>query len=139
MHMVGLGLFRSDCSVSLADVDMPDNNYKVKAIGVVNNDAVIGKSGAVYLDCLTKGAAADAGIENVESADLRIYPNPASELLIANADEHIVGIELYSIDGKLVAQTEGNVMNVCEVADGIYVAKVFTTTGYGTKRVAVKH
>ncbi len=126
-----------DCSVSLAN--LPAGDYKVESIAIAQNGGEISKAGAVYVDCLTKGAAGDAGIENVESADLRIYPNPASELLIANMDEQIMGIELYSIDGKLVSQVSGNVMNVSEVAEGLYIAKVYSAYGYGTKHIVVKH
>ena len=68
-----------------------------------------------------------------------MYPNPASELLIANADRHIAGIELISMDGRVVASAAGNVLNVSEVANGVYIAKVYVTDGFSTKQVIVRH
>ena len=109
------------------------------AFEIAQCDKVYSKKGTVYLDKIQIGTAADGGIRNVESASVRVYPNPASELLIANADKTIIGIELISLDGKKVAAAKGNVLNVSEVASGIYIAKIFTANGFGTKRIAVRH
>lgn len=56
-----------------------------------------------------------------------------------NADSFIAGIELYSLDGKLMAKTSGNVVNVSELASGSYVAKIYTNAGFATKKVVVRH
>ena len=85
------------------------------------------------------GAAEDAGISNVETENVRIYPNPASELLIANGDKFILKVELVSLGGQIVASAEGNVLNVSEIPSGMYVAKIYTQNGYGVKQVIVKH
>ena len=61
------------------------------------------------------------------------------DLLIANADRHIAGIELISMDGRVVASAAGNVLNVSEVANGVYIAKVYVTDGFSTKQVIVRH
>ena len=83
--------------------------------------------------------AKQAGVAEIGVPDMRIYPNPASELLIANADRHIAGIELISMDGRVVASAAGNVLNVSEVANGVYIAKVYVTDGFSTKQVIVRH
>ncbi|MGM9834016.1 MAG: Ig-like domain-containing protein [Candidatus Limisoma sp.] len=127
-----------DIAVPLTD-GLGEGEYTLDGFEIAQCDKVFSKKGTVYIDKIQIGTAADGGIENIESASVRVHPNPASELLIANADKTILGIELISLDGKKVAAANGNVLNVSEVASGIYVAKIFTANGYGTKRVAIRH
>lgn len=112
--------------------------YSLVGFEVRQSGEVYGLKGEVYLDKISKGDA-EAGVENVEVAGLRIYPNPATELLIANADCHIAGIELTSMDGKVVARAQGNVLNVTEVAAGVYVARIYAGGSVSTRKVVVKH
>lgn len=127
-----------DVAVPLTE-GLGEGEYTLDAFEIAQCDKVYSKKGTVYLDKIQIGTAADGGVRNVESASVRVYPNPASELLIANADKTIIGIELISLDGKKVAAAKGNVLNVSEVASGIYIAKIFTANGFGTKRIAVRH
>ena len=127
-----------DVSASLADYGL-NGEYTVDGFEVKQEGGQISKKGTLYIDKLAKGAAGDAGIDNVETANLRVYPNPVSDLLIANGDKHIIGVELISLDGKRVAVSETNVLNVSAIAEGVYVAKIYTNNGYGTKQVIVKH
>ncbi len=123
--------------VSLAGIG--DGNYTLKGFEVVQTGNFYGKKGTLYLDKVAVGAADDAGVGRVSVAGLRIYPNPASELLIANADCTILGIEVVALDGRKVAQAVGNVINVSELAEGVYVAKIHTTAGTENHKFAVKH
>lgn len=114
-------------------------NYKIKHF-VVDKEAgnKYGLTGNVYVDKLSSGIS-EGGVEAIETESVRVYPNPASELLIANADKTILGMELVTLDGKTVSAVSGNVMNVTSVAEGMYIVKIFTQNGYGVKKVAVKH
>ena len=94
--------------------------------------------GIIYLGKVAQGAAAD-GVAKVEIAGLRIYPNPASELLIANADGRILGVEVLTLDGRTVARTTTNVVNVSDLAEGAYIAKVYTLSGCESRQIVVKH
>ncbi len=127
-----------DVLVSLADI-LPDGDYNVVGMEIAQTGGQISKEGTVYLDKMYSGEAEDAGIECVETENVRVYPNPASELLIANGDKYILKIELISLGGQIVAAAEGNVLNVSEIPSGIYVAKIYTQNGYGVKQVMVKH
>lgn len=116
-----------------------DGNYKVKHFVVEKKaDNKYGATGTLYVDKLSSGIS-EGGVEAIETESVRVYPNPASELLIANADKTILGMELVTLDGKTVSAVGGNVMNVTSVADGMYIVKIFTQNGYGVKKVAVKH
>lgn len=127
-----------DTSVSLADF-LGSGDYNVTGFEIAQTGGQISREGTVYVDKMSIGAAEDAGISNVETENVRIYPNPASELLIANGDKFILKVELVSLDGQIVASAEGNVLNVSEIPSGMYVAKIYTQNGYGVKQVIVKH
>lgn len=127
-----------DTSVSLADF-LGSGDYNVTGFEIAQTGGQISREGTVYVDKMSIGAAEDAGISNVETENVRIYPNPASELLIANGDKFILKVELVSLGGQIVASAEGNVLNVSEIPSGMYVAKIYTQNGYGVKQVIVKH
>lgn len=127
-----------DTSVSLADF-LGSGDYNVTGFEIAQTGGQISREGTVYVDKMSIGAAEDACISNVETENVRIYPNPASELLIANGDKFILKVELVSLGGQIVASAEGNVLNVSEIPSGMYVAKIYTQNGYGVKQVIVKH
>lgn len=122
---------------SLAE-DLGDASYTLTGFEIVQRGLACGKTGNVYLDKIGKGEG-HAGVSDIEIVGLRLYPNPASELLVANADCHILGIELISMDGRVVASRGGNVLNVSEIADGVYVAKIHVMGGSATRQVVIKH
>lgn len=123
---------------SLAE-GLGDAAYTLTGFEIVQRGLACGKTGNVYLDKIGKGDASHAGVSDIEVVGLRLYPNPASELLVANADCHILGIELVSMDGRVVASRGGNVLNVSEIADGVYVAKIHVMGGSATRQVVIKH
>ena len=127
-----------DVSVSLED-DLQTGDYKVTGFEIAQTGGQISRKGTVYIDKMAIGDAEDAGVGSIETENVRVYPNPASELLIANGDKYILKVELISLNGQLVAAAEGNVLNVSNVPSGIYVAKIHTQNGYGVKQVMVKH
>lgn len=115
-----------------------EGSYTLQGFVVEQVGNAYGKKGIIYLDKVAQGAAAD-GVATVEIAGLRIYPNPASELLIANADGTILGVEVLTLDGRTVARTTTNVVNVSDLAEGAYIAKVYTLSGCESRQIVVKH
>lgn len=115
-----------------------EGSYTLQGFVVEQVGNAYGKKGIIYLDKVAQGAAAD-GVAKVEIAGLRIYPNPASELLIANADGTILGVEVLTLDGRTVARTTTNVVNVSDLAEGAYIAKVYTLSGCESRQIVVKH
>ncbi len=127
-----------DVSVSLED-DLQAGDYKVTGFEIAQTGGQISRKGTVYIDKMAVGDAEDAGVGSIETENVRVYPNPASELLIANGDKYILKVELISLNGQVVASADGNVLNVSNIPSGIYVAKIHTQNGYGVKQVMVKH
>lgn len=125
------------CAVDLTALEA-GKEYTLKGFEIAQAGGQISKTGTVYVDNVSVGGAGSS-VNDIEIAGLRLYPNPASELLIVNADSFIAGVELYSIDGKLMAKASGNVVNVSELSTGNYVAKIYTNDGFATKKVVVRH
>lgn len=123
--------------VSLAGIDA-GKEYKFTGIKVAQKASDMSRTGTFYVDNINL-IAGGSGIQNVELASLSIYPNPASEYLIASADGIIDCIELTSLNGTIVAVAQGNVLNVSEVADGTYLASIYTVAGRTVRKVVVKH
>lgn len=123
--------------ISLAGIDA-NKEYKLTGIKVAQTASNISRTGTFYLDNINL-IAGGSGVQNVELAQLTVYPNPASEYLIANADGIVDFIELTALNGSTVAVAQGNVLNVSEVADGTYLANIYTAAGRTVRKVIVKH
>ena len=60
--------------------------------------------------------------------------------MIANGDALVKSMELTSMSGQVVAQNEGNYINVSNVPEGTYLVKVTMASGLATvKKIIVKH
>lgn len=127
-----------DISLSLADV-LAAGNYTLTSLEVRQANTVIGGKGTLYVDKLSKGAASDASVDAITSTQFRIYPNPASELLIANGNGEILGLQLISLSGKKVAEASGNVLNVSEIESGLYLVNIVTAGKTEIQKVMIAH
>lgn len=65
--------------------------------------------------------------ENVIEAS--VYPNPANDVLNIKIDGTIESVVVTTLDGKVVASTSSNAVNVNELASGMYIYTVKTTEG----------
>ena len=115
-----------------------EKEYQLSGIKVVQTPSLMSRIGEFKIDNINY-IKDGAGVENVEIASVTVYPNPASELLIANGDGLIKSIELIAMNGTTIAKATGNVLNVTEVADGVYFARVLIGSKYTLKKVVVKH
>ena len=76
------------------------------------------------IDCEGK-AAKTTGIATVSSANIGMYPNPAtSSLHIAAAEK--VNVSILSVDGKvLIDQKDAKEINVSNLVTGVYMVKIY--------------
>ena len=119
---------------------LKDNaNYKFAGLKIAQTGAVQGKKGTLKFDNLVRFENQSGGVEDVEMTTVSVYPNPASEYIIATADGVIDGMELYATDGARVAARGGNVLYVAEMAAGTYVVKVHTAGSVIVEKVVIKH
>ena len=112
--------------------------YKLSGIKMTQTPSNMSRTGAVKLDNINL-IADGSGIESVEIPSLTVYPNPATEYLIANIDGIVDRLELIGLNGAVVAAVDGNILNVSEVADGAYLLNVYVDGTRTVRKVIVKH
>lgn len=120
-------------SVDKSLADIGEGNFSLTGFEIEQMGAKCGKTGTLYLDRPAIGKAEDAGINAVQVEGLRI--RVADDLLVANANCHILGIQLFSLDGKVVKASASNVLNVSDLPAGVFVAKVYATSGTAVQKV----
>ena len=119
-----------------ANVNAAGATYKLKGLKLVTDkNNKMGQSGTVIFDdVLKKKGETGAVLDNV-----KIGPNPASDYLVASADNYIQGVELVDANGKIMARNAANYINVSNIANGAYVMKVYVNNLVSTHKVVVKH
>ena len=120
-----------------------NNDSSTTVNGDQNGDGVINSADvtAVYGIILgTANAPAVTAIGNVATKPkVKVGPIPSSDYIVASAGDYIQGVELYDMNGRLVARNGGNYVNVGNIAAGAYILRVYTTTAATSHRVAVRH
>lgn len=108
-------------------------------IKIVEVPSQMSKTGTVYIDRITSGPNTGAGVDDAVVSQITVYPNPASQYLIANAPSFITSVALIDLNGRTVAQTGGNVLNVSAIHNGHYLMRVNTSSSSTIHKVVIKH
>ncbi len=72
------------------------------------------------------------------SYKIKIYPNPASNIINIDSKIDINIIELFDALGKKILTTNQTIININTIQSGIYFLKINTNQGYLIKRIVVK-
>ena len=99
------------------------------ATSTTNWSSFIDATAVFSEDCATVGIKEE--IENTIS----IYPNPAQNTVTVQTNNKISGIEIYSIEGKLVQTETNSTFSVANLPNGIYILKVKTASGITVSRL----
>ncbi len=110
---------------------------RLTGIKLAQNASQMSKTGKFTVDNVL--ASETSGVEDAVIESLTIYPNPASEYLIANAGCFITGLDLISLNGSKVASTGGNVLNVSEIPEGTYIVIIKTANVHEARKVRIAH
>lgn len=74
--------------------------------------------------------------DTVVFEDLKIYPNPVSNLLTVKSNQKIDKLELYSILGKKVKVKEfSNNLNISNLSSGLYLLKIYSGNNSISKKI----
>ena len=73
-------------------------------------------------------AVAQDYVEKVLGEKLAIYPNPATDVITVS-NEGVESVVVVNAVGAVVAQSNGNTVNVANLANGIYFVKAYTANG----------
>jgi len=123
-----------------------------------------GNADRIYIDEVTVTGNATSGAHTAEGAistieevmtiqrfdspdddefDVKIAPNPASDIINVTAEEEIKEVSIYSVDGKLLMHrvyegTERVTMKVSDLPTGMYLVSVLTVEERNTERVVIR-
>jgi len=120
-----------------------------------NQDLVFEQQLKVFLDPANKGVETLLGydpnggsgieeeIEQEIQRDIIVFPNPVEDQLHVNTNSIIRKIQIFTIDGKLIANITGSsgstaTINTSEFLKGIYTIKVHTDTNQLTEKFIKK-
>jgi len=67
-----------------------------------------------------------------------LYPNPVEDVFYVSSTEPVTQLSLYNVRGKQIAKTNQTQMRVSDLASGVYMVKISTTTSHTVKRLLVK-
>jgi len=74
--------------------------------------------------------------ETIQNLDLNIFPNPTKGIVTFSATEQISSIEIYNLTGQKVATFNNtNTIDISNLSNGIYTAKVVAGKGGTTKKI----
>ena len=76
-------------------------------------------------------------VEEVEAAELSVYPNPATEVLYVNA-ENLKSVDIFDMTGRNIFTTTLSVIDLSDVEAGIYFVTVRTENAAKTIKLVVK-
>lgn len=100
-----------------------DGSYQVMTI---NDDGCYALSNPYQVSL----SLAEIGIN-----EFKVYPNPSSESIQIVADEEILDVECFDINGRAIElNLSGNQIDVNNLNSGIYVLKITTTEGTASAR-----
>ena len=105
----------------------------------VRSSAEAGKGlAAFYDDFMFEHFEGIGGVSSVKTADVTVYPNPATDVVFINGVE-AADVTVTSVSGAVVLKANGvNQINVADLNAGIYLLTVATENGVSTTRIIKK-
>jgi hypothetical protein len=93
----------------------------------------------LYLDDIVVRKDDPLAVPREELAVLRVFPNPCSDQLLISGEAEIEAVEICNAAGKIVLRENSTSVNTAALADGVYLARIRTSSGSVVKRFVVKH
>ena len=84
----------------------------------------------LYLDNFILKYAATAGVDEVASSNMKIYPNPTKDNISINANSELLKMELVSMDGRVLIINEyKESIDISDFSEGAYYLNVYYPDG----------
>lgn len=78
-------------------------------------------------------------VAEINNFKFNLYPNPASDILNIEFNEAIKSVEIYSLQGQKVLETNQTEINISNLASGMYIVKVQDLRGsFATKKLIIE-
>ena len=78
---------------------------------------------------------ATASLSEASMTSLAVYPNPANDLVTIETAATIERVEVVSLSGQYVLETNNSTINVSELTAGVYMILVKTNEGVSSTRL----
>ena len=87
--------------------------------------------------------ALPAGIQNINNADISIFPNPASNVINVRSSEFMTNISLTDEMGRIVSQYNGinslsYQINTAKLSSGIYFVRIENGQGQSVRKITIE-
>lgn len=101
----------------------------------INNCAVMNAAQSDFLD-------QHLGIETAQGGQMRLYPNPAAESVMVEADAAIERISVCNALGQVCLSIEGcraqqQLLSTSSLANGAYIVRIQTSKGFSARQLVV--
>jgi hypothetical protein len=121
------GTFSSPSHVGL---DMSNPPTSIPAISNAN------LNNRVYRFTYATGAVTSLNAITNSIFNYDVYPNPSNNLIHVNVGDDVLNhVEVYTISGSLALTSKEKQLNVAALANGLYVAKIYTDKGISYKKI----
>jgi hypothetical protein len=102
---------------------------------IVIHDATIAN---IYLQEFTErfNELGSSGIDELINVEVSVFPNPSAGKVEVKSDLVIQQINLYAVDGKLIATTTDVILDI--KTKGIYFIKIVTEKGISVKKIVIE-
>jgi trimeric autotransporter adhesin len=95
-----------------------------------------------FVGTVDKGAYEyDAALSNQDftsSSSFVVYPNPATDIINIQSEEEIVKVMLYSLDGRVLIETQNTILQIRDLPSGIYIISLENNVGKKSIQKIVK-
>ena len=91
----------------------------------------------IYFDEVYGEPAMPSSTKDLETIEVRLFPNPATDAITVESASMIESYVVYSVTGKLVASKRGIENPTIDISDfpkGVYVLRVLSSNGIATKK-----
>ncbi|MDP9955535.1 hypothetical protein J2X97_001172 [Epilithonimonas hungarica] len=75
------------------------------------------------------------GVNEVNKIQIKIYPNPAKDLINITSDKKINSVEVYDYLGRLIKTEFSNKVNISQLLKGNYLLKIKTDSGESIEKL----
>lgn len=112
------------------------SNYAGQTIRIAFHNMTAAGGDVIMIDDVTIGD--NLGIENVNDANVAVYPNPVRDMLTVKGD-NIQSVEIIDVNGRtvLTSNREGQ-LSMSDLAEGVYMVRVVSAAGVSTQKIVKK-
>lgn len=112
-------------------------NANLSTITLTNNDW-FGLSFGTRRPFTPTEANVNLSVSNAVKQGFKIYPNPASDFIIIETKDEINTIDIYSISGQKVLNTQSKKINIQSLKSGVYLVEIKTNQSTTTHKIIKK-